>query len=87
MFGGLLNYKYFTIFLLILIICVFDALAFNYKTYTMAEWVRIIIITITIIIIISPSKYRVIIIGTLLGLASTYLTYSYLLPFFLTALS
>lgn len=82
-----LKYKCFAIFLLILIICIFDSLAFHYQTYTVAEWSRVGIIVITIIIIISPSKYQVIIIGTILGLTATYFTYSYLVPFVLILLS
>lgn len=87
MFSGLLKYKYWAIFLWILIGCIFDSVAFHYKAYTLAEWIRIGIIVLVIIIIISPSKYQVIIIGTLLGCTATYFAYSYLLPFVLIALS
>ncbi|WP_410520986.1 DUF5510 family protein [Candidatus Tisiphia endosymbiont of Beris chalybata] len=64
----------------------FDAFAFDLQAYSIAEWERVSIIGLIIITIIVPSKYRVIIIGTVLGLTLSYFTYKYLVPFLLTFL-
>lgn len=57
-----------------------NAYAVNNQPYTTADWEKIAIIVVIAVLIFSPSKFRVIVIGTTLGLTFAYLTYKYLLP-------
>lgn len=84
MFQNLPNIiKFISIF--ISIICVnFNANAASDQAYTTADVEKIAIIIGIVILIFSPSKFRVIVLGTLLGLTFAYLTYKYLLPILLT---
>lgn len=73
--------KYFTIVILIFIGCIFESIAFEYSSYTIQDWERIALVFGIIVMIVSPSKYRVMIIGTVLGLTFSYFTYKYVVPF------
>ncbi|XVN42324.1 MAG: DUF5510 family protein [Candidatus Rickettsia vulgarisii] len=73
--------KYFTIAILIFIGCIFESIAFDYSFYTVRDWERIGVLLGIIVMIVSPSKYRVIMIGTVLGLTFSYYTYKYVVPF------
>ncbi|WP_253308128.1 MULTISPECIES: DUF5510 family protein [unclassified Rickettsia] len=57
-----------------------NAYAASNRPYTTADWEKIAIIVVIAVLIFSPSKFRVIVIGTTLGLTCAYLTYKYLLP-------
>lgn len=83
---GKFRHIYVIIFLLTFIAYMFDVFAFDLPTYSIEEWERVGIIGLIIITIIVPSKYRVIIIGTVLGLTLSYFIYQYLVPFLLSFL-
>ncbi|WP_375326940.1 DUF5510 family protein [Candidatus Tisiphia endosymbiont of Nemotelus uliginosus] len=86
---GKFRHIYVIIFLLTFIAYMaymFDVFAFDLPTYSIEEWERVGVIGLIIITIIVPSKYRVIIIGTVLGLTLSYFTYQYLVPFLLSFL-
>ncbi len=72
--------EYFIIFFLLLIVITPYSFAFDYKNYGRGDWESIAIVTGIIITIISPPKYRIIIIGTVLGLIFSYFTYKYIVP-------
>jgi hypothetical protein len=59
---------------------IFDSFALDYKPHTIEDWERIIIVVGIIITIVSPSKYRIMIIGVVLGLMFSYFTYKYIVP-------
>lgn len=79
MFASLI--KCIAIFTLIFAGSIFQSVAFDYSSYTQQDWERIAVVVGIIVMIISPSKYRVMMIGTVLGLTFSYFTYKYVLPF------
>lgn len=78
--------KYLAAIALIFVGCVSESIAFNYSAYSAQDWEKISVLFGVIIMIISPSKYRVIMIGAILGLTFSYYTYKYLVPFLLKML-
>ncbi|KJW03670.1 putative membrane protein [Rickettsia endosymbiont of Ixodes pacificus] len=49
--------------------------AINSSSYTIDDIIKIVIILGIVILIFSPAKFRIIVIGTMLGLAYAYFTY------------
>jgi hypothetical protein len=77
-------YKHIIVFLLVSVISIFSAFANEYNAhYTVIEWEKMAVVVAVAITVFSPSKYRIIIIGTFLGCMCSYFTYKYILPMFI----
>ncbi|AFB25754.1 MULTISPECIES: DUF5510 family protein [spotted fever group] len=61
--------------------------AINSSSYTTDDIIKIVIILGIVILIFSPAKFRVIVIGTMLGLSCAYFTYKYIVPIFISLLN
>ncbi len=61
--------------------------AINSNSYTTDDIIKIVIILGIVILIFSPAKFRIIVIGTMLGLACAYFTYKYIVPIFISSLN
>ncbi|WP_032139309.1 DUF5510 family protein [Rickettsia tamurae] len=61
--------------------------AINSSSYTTDDIIKIVIILGIVILIFSPAKFRIIVIGTMLGLACAYFTYKYIIPIFISSLN
>lgn len=61
--------------------------AINSSSYTTDDIIKIVIILGIVILIFSPAKFRIIVIGTMLGLACAYFTYKYIVPIFISSLN
>ncbi|BBJ31007.1 MULTISPECIES: DUF5510 family protein [spotted fever group] len=61
--------------------------AINSSSYTTDDIIKIVIILGIVILIFSPAKFRIIVIGTILGLAFAYFTYKYIVPIFISSLN
>ncbi|MCC8418106.1 MAG: DUF5510 family protein [Rickettsia endosymbiont of Glossina mortisans submortisans] len=61
--------------------------AINSGSYTTDDIIKIVIILGIVILIFSPAKFRIIVIGTMLGLACAYFTYKYIVPIFISSLN
>ncbi|AFC70471.1 DUF5510 family protein [Rickettsia australis] len=61
--------------------------AINSSSYTTDDIIKIVIIFGVVILIFSPAKFRIIVIGTMLGLACAYFTYKYIVPIFISSLN
>lgn len=61
--------------------------AVNSSSYTTDDIIKIVIILGIVILIFSPAKFRIIVIGTMLGLACAYFTYKYIVPIFISSLN
>ena len=61
--------------------------AINSSSYTTDDITKIVIILGIVILIFSPAKFRIIVIGTMLGLACAYFTYKYIVPIFISSLN
>ncbi|MFV9957621.1 MAG: DUF5510 family protein [Rickettsia conorii subsp. raoultii] len=61
--------------------------AINSSSYTTDDIIKILIILGIVILIFSPAKFRIIVIGTMLGLACAYFTYKYIVPIFISSLN
>lgn len=77
------NTKKLMLFICTLLYYIPTALAIDFKSYSREEWEKIVIIIGIVITIACPTKYRIIILGTALGLTFSYYTYKYLVPFIL----
>lgn len=73
--------KQLTFLLFCSLLYVSDVLALDFPSYTREEWEKIVIVVGIIITLASPPRYRVGIIGTVLGLVCSYFTYKYLVLF------
>ncbi|WCR56629.1 MAG: hypothetical protein PG979_000686 [Rickettsia asembonensis] len=61
--------------------------AINSSSYTTDDIIKIVIILGIVILIFSPAKFRIIVIGTMLGLACAYFIYKYIVPIFISSLN
>ncbi|HJD59449.1 MAG TPA: DUF5510 family protein [Rickettsia endosymbiont of Omalisus fontisbellaquei] len=61
--------------------------AINASAYTADDIIKIVIILGIVILIFSPAKFRIVVIGTILGLAFAYFTYKYIVPIFISSLN
>ena len=61
--------------------------AINSSSYTTDDIIKIVIILGIVVLIFSPAKFRIIVIGTMLGLACAYFTYKYIVPIFISSLN
>ncbi|AXU06120.1 DUF5510 family protein [Rickettsia japonica] len=61
--------------------------AINSSSYTTDDILKIVIILGIVILIFSPAKFRIIVIGTMLGLSCAYFTYKYIVPIFISLLN
>lgn len=61
--------------------------AINSSSYTTDDIIKIVIILGIVILIFSPAKFRIIVTGTMLGLACAYFTYKYIVPIFISSLN
>ncbi|ABV84439.1 MULTISPECIES: DUF5510 family protein [spotted fever group] len=61
--------------------------AINSSSYTTDDIIKIVIILGIVILIFSPAQFRIIVIGTMLGLACAYFTYKYIVPIFISSLN
>lgn len=61
--------------------------AINSSSYTTDDIIKIVIILGIVILIFSTAKFRIIVIGTMLGLACAYFTYKYIVPIFISSLN
>ncbi|WP_347939271.1 DUF5510 family protein [Rickettsia oklahomensis] len=59
----------------------------NNSSYTADDILKIVIILGIVILIFSPAKFRIVVIGTILGLAFAYFTYKYIIPIFISSLN
>ncbi|ADE29605.1 DUF5510 family protein [Rickettsia prowazekii] len=59
----------------------------NSNSYKTDDIIKIVIILGIVILIFSPAKFRIIVIGTILGLACAYFTYKYIIPIFIASLN
>lgn len=74
------NTKKLMLFICTLLYYIPDALAIDLESYSREDWEKIVLAVAIIITIACPIKYRIIIIGTILGLTLSYYTYKYLVP-------
>lgn len=74
-------------FAIILLILNFNVYAMSGGTYSAADIVKIAAILGVVILIFSPAKIRVIIIGTIIGLIFSYYTYTFIAPIFISSLN
>jgi|GEM_PF-6788655 len=73
---------------IITLLCInFSVYAISGKSYTTDDIEKIAIVLGIVILIFSPSKFRIAIIGTILGLTLAYLTYKYIVPIFIGSLN
>ncbi|ABV74482.1 hypothetical protein A1C_00745 [Rickettsia akari str. Hartford] len=61
--------------------------AINSSSYRTDDIIKIVIILGIVIVIFSPVKFRIILIGTMLGLACACFTYKYIVPIFISSLN
>ncbi|MCZ6886585.1 MAG: DUF5510 family protein [Rickettsia endosymbiont of Ixodes persulcatus] len=61
--------------------------AVNNSSYTADDIIKIVIILGIVILIFSPAKFCIVVIGTILGLAFAYFTYKYIVPIFISSLN
>ncbi|QCS23865.1 hypothetical protein FEC77_00805 [Rickettsia parkeri] len=61
--------------------------AINSSSYTTDDIIKIVIILGIVILIFSPAKFRIIVIGTMLGLSCAYFTYKYIVSIFISLLN
>ncbi|MGL4226308.1 MAG: DUF5510 family protein [Rickettsia sp.] len=61
--------------------------AINASAYTADDIIKIVIILGIVILIFSPAKFRIVVIGTIVGLAFAYFTYKYIVPIFISSLN
>ena len=59
----------------------------NNSSYKADDIIKIVIILGIIILIFSPAKIRIVVIGTILGLTFAYFTYKYIVPIFISSLN
>ncbi|ABV73044.1 alanine racemase [Rickettsia canadensis str. McKiel] len=59
----------------------------NNSSYKADDIIKIVIILGIIILIFSPAKFRIVVIGTILGLTFAYFTYKYIVPIFISLLN
>lgn len=64
----------------------FNVYAASSRAYTTSDITKIAIILGIVILIFSPARFRIVVIGTILGLMLAYLTYKYIVPIFISSL-
>ncbi|HJD55660.1 MAG TPA: DUF5510 family protein [Rickettsia endosymbiont of Pyrocoelia pectoralis] len=74
-------------FAAILLIINFNVYAVTGQAYTASDIGKIAAILGIVILIFSPAKIRVIIIGTIIGLIFSYYTYTFIAPIFISSLN
>ena len=74
------------LFVIIFLSISLNVYAMSANSYTADDIERIVIIFGIVILIFSPAKFRIVAIGTILGLALAYLTYKYIVPIFISSL-
>lgn len=71
----------------VFLICIsINTYAASINSYTTADIAKIAMVLGIIILIFSPSKFRIVVIGTILGLSFAYFTYKYIVPIFVSSL-
>lgn len=73
--------------IIIFLVINLNVYAINSSSYTTDDIIKIVIILGIVILIFSPAKFRIIVIGTMLGLACAYFTYKYIVPIFISSLN
>jgi len=72
---------------IIILLCInFSVYATSSNTYTTTDIAKIAIVLGIVILIFSPAKFRIVVIGTILGLAFAYFIYKYIVPIFIASL-
>ncbi|WP_341787147.1 DUF5510 family protein [Rickettsia endosymbiont of Cantharis rufa] len=61
--------------------------AINTSAYTADDIIKVVIILGIVILIFSPAKFRIVAIGTILGLVFAYFAYKYIVPIFVSSLN
>jgi len=61
--------------------------AVSTSAYTADDIAKIVIILGIVILIFSPAKFRIVVIGTILGLVFAYFMYKYIVPIFISSLN
>ncbi|XVN40260.1 MAG: DUF5510 family protein [Rickettsia endosymbiont of Argas persicus] len=73
---------------IITLLCInFKAYATSMSTYTTSDIAKIAILLGIVVLIFSPARFRIAVIGTILGLAFAYFVYKYIIPIFIGSLS
>ncbi|MGI4752616.1 MAG: DUF5510 family protein [Janthinobacterium lividum] len=75
------------LFILTILSISFNVYAINNRAYTTSDVVKIAIVLGIVALIFSPAKFRIIVIGTALGLTLAYYTYKYIVPIFISSLN
>lgn len=75
------------LFILTILSISFNVYAIYNRAYTASDIVKIAIILGMVTLIFSPAKFRIIVIGTALGLSLAYYTYKYIIPIFISSLN
>lgn len=75
------------LFILTILSISFNVYAIYNRAYTASDIVKIAIILGMVTLIFSPAKFRIIVIGTALGLSLAYYTYKYIIPIFIFSLN
>ena len=63
----------------------FNVYAASSRAYTTLDITKIAIVLGIVILIFSPARLRIVVIGTILGLMLAYLTYKYIVPIFISS--
>ncbi|WP_342226504.1 DUF5510 family protein [Rickettsia endosymbiont of Urophora cardui] len=75
------------LFIITILSISFNVDAINNRAYTTSDIVKIAIVLGIVALIFSPAKFRIIVIGTALGLTLAYYTYKYIVPIFIFSLN
>ncbi|MGX6960610.1 MAG: DUF5510 family protein [Rickettsia endosymbiont of Pentastiridius leporinus] len=75
------------LFFAVILLINFNVYAVTGGTYSAADIGKIAAILGVVILIFSPAKIRVIIIGTIIGLIFSYYTYTFIAPIFISSLN